>query len=259
MDRIIPAWPFAATLLVGMLMCMEVGRRMGMRWLAKDPPGSMSSLSVAQGAMFSLYSLLLAFTFSGANSRYDARRHLVVDEANAIGTAYLRLDLLPAESQPALREQFRKYVDSRLEVYRRITDIEAAKAELSRSATLQTAIWAQAVVVTRSPGAHPDAAKILLPAVNEMIDITATRTMAARTHPPPIVFYLLFVLALVCSVLAGYGMAESKQRSWLLTGAFVLVTAISVYVVLDIEYPRTGLIRINAYDQVLADVRATMQ
>jgi hypothetical protein len=259
MDRMIPAWPFAVALLIGMLICLEIGRQMGTRWLAKDTEGAMSGLGVVEGAMFTLYSLMLAFTFSEANSRFDLRRELIVEEANAIGTAYLRLDLLPAESQPALREQFREYIDSRLETYRKLPDIAAAMAELSKSEKLQKDIWVQAVAVTRASDSHPDAAKMLLPALNTMFDITVTRTQAARIHPALVIYALLFLLSLVCSVLAGYGMAVNKRRNWLHTTAFAVLTAASVFVILNIEYPRMGLIRIRAYDQVLVDLRQSMQ
>jgi len=259
MDRMIAAFPFAASLFLGMLLCLELGRRLGIRRLAKDPEGAMAGLGAIEGAVFGLYGLLIAFTFSGAPSRLDTRRQLIAEEANDIGTAYLRLDLLPADSQPALRGLFRRYLDSRLEVYRKLPDIEAAKAELARSAGIQKEIWDQTVAATRLQGSHPDAGKLLLPALNAMIDITTTRTMAARIHPPKIIFALLFVLALVCSSLAGFGMAGSKQRSWLHFLAFAAVTVVSVYVILDIEYPRAGFIRLDAYDQVLADLRDTMK
>jgi predicted membrane protein len=259
MDRMIAARPFAIALLICMLICLEIGRQMGKRWLAKEPEGSISSLGVIQGAMFTLYGLLLAFTFSEATSRFDIRRELIMEEANAIGTAYLRLDLLPPNSQPKLREQFREYLDSRLEAYRKMPDIEAVKAELSKSEKLQQDIWGQAVADSRLPGGQVDAARLLLPALNTMIDITGTRTMAARIHPAPIIYKLLFLLALVCSVIAGYGMATSKKRSWLHTIAFAVVTAASVYVILDIEYPRVGFIRIDTYDQVLGDLRQSMK
>ena len=259
MDQMIAAEPFATALFLGMLICLEIGRRLGIHRLAKDPHGAMSGLSVVEGAVFGLYGLLLAFTFSGAPARFDTRRQLIAEEANSIGTAYLRLDLLSPESQPALRDRFRKYLDSRLEVYRKFPDIEAVKAELSKSAKLQMDIWVQAVAATPLQGSHPGAAVLLLPALNQMIDITTTRTMAARIHPPRMVFALLFLLALDCSLLAGYGMAGSKQRSWLHIIAFVVITVISVYVVLEIEYPRTGSIRLDAYDQVLVELRESMQ
>ncbi len=215
-----------------MLLMMEIGRRVGLRHLTRDPEKGMAGLGAIEGAMFALFGLLIAFTFSGGASRLDSRRQLIADEANDIGTAYLRLDLLPASAQPALHVLFRDYVDSRLAVYRKLPDIDAAKAELARSEELQREIWTQPVAATRGPGGHVDAAKLLLPALNQMIDITTTRTMAARIHPPLIVFALLFLLALVCSLLAGYRMAGSKQRRWLHTMAFAAVAVISVYVVL---------------------------
>src|SRR3954471_9330168 len=134
MDYIIKPLPIAASMFVGMMICMEIGRRLGMRRLAEDPETAMSGLSTVGGAVFALYGLLIAFTLSGAPARLDTQKQLITEEANTIGTAYLRLDLLPADAQPAMRDLFRKYLDSRLDVYRKFPDIEAAMAELSRSA-----------------------------------------------------------------------------------------------------------------------------
>ena len=92
---------------------------------------------------------MIAFTFSGASSRFDGRRELVVAEANNIGTAWLRIDLLPAQAQPPLRELFRRYLDSRLDTYRKATDAEMAMDEYARSTKLQGDIWAYAVAACR--------------------------------------------------------------------------------------------------------------
>ena len=259
MDYFITPFPLAFGILLGMLVCLEIGRWLGMRRLAKDPQGAMLGHGVVESAVFALYGLLLAFTFSGAPQRLDVRRQLIMEEANAIGTAYLRLDLLGPESQPALREIFRSYVDSRIEVYRKFPDIKAAKAELSKSSEIQMNIWTQSVAATRLPNTHPDGAKLLLPAVNAMIDITGTRTMAVSIHPPAIVFWLLLLLALICSLLAGYGMAGKKHRSWVHIIAFVAITVVTAYVILQIEFPRMNSNRLEAYDQVLVDVRASMR
>jgi hypothetical protein len=94
-----------------------------------------------EGAVFGLMGLLVAFTFSSAASRFEARRQMIVLETNAIGTAYLRLDLLPAGDQPQLREDFRSYVDARLSVYRKLPDLEASRAEMSKATVLQGQIW----------------------------------------------------------------------------------------------------------------------
>jgi len=259
MDYVIAPLPFAAVMFLGMLTCLEAGRRMGMRKLTQESLGALSGFDIVNGAVFTLFGLLLALTLSGAPARLDTRRQLVATEANAISTAYLRLDLLPSDSQPALREQFRKYVDSRLAAYSKLPDVDAAKAELAKSEMLQTSIWNEAVAGTRLPGAHPEAARLLIPALNDMIDITTTRLMAAKIHPPLIIFAFLFFVALVCSVLAGYGMAANKRRSWLHIIAFAMVVVLCVYVTLEIEYPRMGFVQHEAYDQVLVDVRESMK
>jgi hypothetical protein len=92
-----------------------------------------------------------------------------------------------------------------------------------------------------------------------MIDITTTRSMALQTHPPGIIYALLFSLALMCSLLGGYGMSVGRNRSWLHIISFTVMTIIVIYVIMDIEYPRAGLIRLHAFDQALIDVRERMQ
>lgn len=255
---------FAASLLalglmLGMLVLLEIGRWIGNRRLREDAEGARAGTGTVEGAVFALLGLLIAFTFSGATSRFDARRDLIVKETNAIGTAYLRLDLLPASAQPALRDLFRRYVDSRLETYRKLPDLEAVKAELARSVALQGEIWNRAVAAGRSDNAPPPATMLLLPALNDMIDITTTRTMAARMHPPLIIFAMLFGLALAAALLAGYGMAGGRSRNWLHMIGFATVMAVAVYVILDIEFPRLGLIRVDAFDQALVELRASMK
>ena len=90
-----------------------------------------------------------------------------------------------------------------------------------------------------------------------MIDITTTRTMAGQMHPPLVVFGLLFALMLMSALLAGYAMA-GKTRNWLYRVAFAFTLAGAAWVIVDFEYPRVGLIRVDAFDQVLVDVRKGM-
>lgn len=259
MDRVVSAPLLAVTLFVGMVVLMEVGRRIRLRQIAHGLDGELPGLGPVEAAVFGLLGLMVAFSFSGAAGRYDLRRDLVTQEANAIGTAYLRLDLLAPSDQPALRALFRSYVDSRLETYRKLPDIQAAEMELARTGEIQGEIWTQAIAEVRNPQGQADAAKLLLPALNEMIDITTTRSMAARSHPPALLFYLLLGLGFVASLLAGYGMGGSDRRSWLHVLGFAAVTSIVIFVILDLEYPRMGYIRLDAYDRVLVELRNSMK
>ena len=237
-------------LFFAMIAVIEAGRRVGRA-------RKFESSAAVDGAVFGLMGLLMAFTFGSASARFESRRNLIVEEANDIGTAYLRLDLLPATAQPKLRDAFRRYVDVRLAVYRSLPDVASAKAELARMTDLQNEIWEGAVAACRESGSPP-ATMLLLPALNAMIDITTVRTVALRTHQPPLIMAMLALMMLACSLLAGFGMAGATERSWLHVVCFAAVLTISFYVILDLEYPRVGLIRVDWMDQILSDLKSSM-
>jgi hypothetical protein len=259
MTKMLIAALLAIGLFIGILIFLEVGRRIGGQRLVRDPEGARAGTGAVEGAVFALVGLLIAFTFSGAASRFDVRRDLIVQETNAIGTAWLRLDLLPPSVQPAIRDNFRQYVDARLEVYRKLSDVEAAQVELAKATALQGNIWTQAVAAGQMDGAPPPATMLLLPALNEMIDITTTRTMATQMHPPIVIYGMLVGLALASALLAGYGMAGGQTRNWLHILGFATVIAVAVYVIIDLEFPRLGLIRVDVFDQALVELRASMK
>src|SRR5437764_15377105 len=118
MEPPISPWLFAVLLFGGMLIMLEVGRRLGIRRRLTESEGERGSLGTIEGAMFALFGLVMAFTFSGAASRFNEKRRLIAEEANTIETAYLRFHLLSQEARTELQELFRQYVDSRLETYR---------------------------------------------------------------------------------------------------------------------------------------------
>ena len=156
-----------------------------------------------------------------------------------------------------MRGLFRSYLDSRIATYEKVPDMAAVKEELDRSAGLQGEIWTLAV--TGVPESGPAAAPmLLLPALNAMFDITTTRTEVSRHHPPLVVFGMLGVLALACALFAGYDMAVSGRLNPLHSVAFALVLSVTVYVIVDLEYPRIGMIRVDDSDQLLRQLRAGM-
>jgi hypothetical protein len=249
----------ALGLFLGNLVLMEVGRRIALRRLANDPDGALAGIGAIDGAVFALLGLLVAFTFQGAASRFDTRRQLIVEETNAIGTAYLRIDLVPPEAQPALRDSFRRYVDSRIELYRDVSDPEVNRENFARTKQLQGEIWRQAVAAGKMEGAPTSTTILLAPALNHMIDITTTRIKATQMHPPKIIFVMLVALALACALFAGFDMAARKSRSWLHMLGLASVMATSLYVILDLEYPRRGLIRLDTFDRTLVELREDMK
>ena len=137
--------------------------------------------------------------------------------------------------------------------------MDAVRAELARTARLQEEIWCRAVAACGEPGVPPSTATLVLPALNAMIDIVTTRTIAGQTHPPLVIFVTLIGLALVGALLVGYGMGGAGSRNWVHMIGFALALAVAIYVILDLEYPRLGLIRVDEFDLALEELRQTMK
>ena len=180
-----------------------------------------------------------------------------MEEANDIGTAYLRIALLPEAARGPLQDKFREYVDSRLETYRAETDVARISQLLQQTAQHQGEIWKMAVeAVDHAPS--PPVAALIFPSLNDMFDIVTTRTAATQMHPPAVVWVMLGGLALVCSLLVGYNLG-GVRRDWLHLLTFALLFSLTLYVIIDMEYPRLGFIRVTAMDHVIQDLRDSMR
>jgi hypothetical protein len=236
-----------------LLLMTELGRRVGTRQHA--PADGRSAM---EAAIYSLLALVISFTFAGAASRFDARRQLVVEETNAIGTAYLRVNLLPAALQPVVKQDYRDYTDARIAYYKHYqSDSAAAAVDDARVHALQNKIWDETVSGATSLNSNA-AVTLTLSSLNDVIDITTTRAVASEIHPPLAIYLALGFLALAGAFLAGYGTSSASRRSWLHMILFCGVLAMAIYTILDMEYPRVGLIRIDAIDHVLVEQRKTM-
>jgi hypothetical protein len=245
---------FAVVLFGVLLGFLQLGRRLG---ASRDASGPSRGAVAVEGAIFALMGLLIAFTFSAAQARFDKRRGLIIDEANAIGTAYLRIDLLPTAAQPELRDDFRAYVDSRMAYYRKFANVRAADAEHERTLGLGRQIWQHATAAVKT-SPDPRVPSLVIPSLNEMIDLETSRVAARHIHAPAPIFVLLIVLAFACALFAGIGIGRRADDSRLYPTAFAALLTITVLVIVDIEFPRIGFIRIDALDSLLTDVRASM-
>jgi hypothetical protein len=249
---------FLPGLFVCVLLFVWLGRWIGGHRTREETERERVGLVTVETSIYALLGLMIAFSFSGATSRFDTRRAQTVQEANAIGTAYLRLDLLPAAQQPALRQKFRSYTEERMAVYRALPDIDTSNAHAARATALQGEIWEDSIAALRN--APERSSLLLVPALNDMIDITTTRAIALRTHTPPIILAALVVLTLICSLLVGYGLAGGKPFATNLhMMGFALMVTVTIYVILDLDHPRAGLIRLDYVDQALMEVRAGMK
>lgn len=230
-----------------MLLLLEAGRRF------KARTGLEPSTTI-ENADFALFGLLLAFTFSGAIGRFDDHRKLITEELNTIDTAYHRLDLLPPDTQPPIRQLFRDYVTTRLNQYE--TSDNSVSAESRR---LQEEIWKESVAAASTSQPNPNSATlVLLPALNNMFDITNTRRNAFEMHPPSAVFILLLFLSCLCAFIAGF-VIQPGRNNWLHMAAFAALVSLTIGAILDIEYPSKGFIRLTDYDTYFIALRESMK
>jgi hypothetical protein len=228
----------AALIFSGMLLCMELGRRLALRrGELQNSPGA----GAIEGAVFALLGLLMAFTFAGAAGRVWERNQAAIAEANAIGTAYLRLDLLPKPAGKLLKAELREYTAARAKEYADIRDKAAFAAARAKTAEFRGRLWAAAAEACRV-AAYPSAALLVLPAFNDSFDAADRRELMRNIHPPQAVYLLMFGIALLAALLAGYRLADKSRRSWLHRASFAAATALTIFVTLNLEYPLLGVL-----------------
>jgi hypothetical protein len=245
----------AILIFAGTIISLEAG----FRWGRRDTAGNAAAhegLGAVEASAFALVGLLLGFSFAGAMSRLDAKREAIVAEANAIGTAYRRIDILPAETQPAIRDEFKRLIDARINAYEQRFDAGAAGRHLEAFDAAEDRIWQLTVAAT---AASKESALLVLPPVNEMIDVSTARAVLLRAHLPVLILGLLIVAAVSSGLLAGYGMTKRRQRSWFHAIAYAALLAATVYTVLDLDQPRFGLINIETAYQPLTQLRDAMR
>jgi hypothetical protein len=239
------SWPHdlgVAAALVGMLaIALEAGFRAGRRASGGTDEAVTGQMGAIQGAVLGLLGLLLAFSFGAAGTRFIDRQQLIVQEANAIGTAYLRADLLDEPYRSALRAALEEYTAHRIALSERLRSGISATAE-AEIARFHARIWdaARGGVVAR-----PAATLAVLPPVNEVIDLHATRVATGMMHLPTLVVGLLIGCSVLSTGVIGYGCGLGGRRNEPLTLSLALLIGTALWITIDLDQPRGGLIRVN--------------
>jgi len=238
----------ATSLFIGLLAGLEIWFYLGKR--ARDRQAEhLDSLSPIQGATLGLLALLLGFSFALAAGRFNDRAQIVVKEANAIGTAWLRCELLTETQRDEVRELLRRYVAQRIAFYD-ARDQAGVTAAVAQSEMLQTGIW---TVVANAAKSSPSLANVLLPPFNEIFDLHGERVAAGRRHMPGMLLVLLLACSFVSVASVGYGCGVTGNRNVVLTTALTFLIAGVLWAIIDMDHPRKGLIRVG--DQPMLDLQ----
>lgn len=230
------AFVIFGSLVLGALFGFGV-HKLELRLVRGRQESEQSQESYLIGAILGVLALLLAFCFGMALDRYEERRHLVIQEANAIGTAYLRTQLLDEPHRARLSKLLIDYTDNRIILANVPPD--RLEGRLAINDSLLTEIWA-AVVAARESALRHGISTPLLMTFNEVIDLDTERKVARTMRvPPPVLLLLYFYLVLVAAVL-GYVLKEQRIR---LCAAFFVLLTIYVSVITDLNRPTTGTIQ----------------
>lgn len=249
-------WILFGMLASVMLLATEVGVRLGRRRQPYVDELTRSQNSTMQSALLGLLALLLGFTFSMALARFDTRKQLVLEEANAIGTCYLRSQLLPQPYDREMADLLRQYVDVRLEFYRAGIEAQKMHAVYNETERLHQALWTRAVRIgTDDPRAVTTG--LFLQALNDVIDMHAKRVTALRNHVPESILLVLCVVAMIAMTLVGYGSGLGGHRPLFATTATIFLIALVVTLIMDLDRPRRGFITVS--QQSMLDLRDSLR
>lgn len=252
----VPAVWIALGLLLLMLLVHEIAFRRGRAFVLSSPNPDESGTKLLDAALSLLLGLFLAFSFSLAAGRYENRQDLVVAEANAIGTAYLRCDLMQDEQRETCRRYFREYTDLRIGISTAHADSDELRQLVLQSEQKQVALWS---MLTEAARVAPSTNTSLgLQAMNEVIDRHGERVAAYRRHVPAAVTIMLLGLCLIWAMFNGYSQGAANHRNRLGWPAFALLVSIVIYIIFDFDRQSAGLIRLDA-SQSLYDLRASMK
>jgi hypothetical protein len=232
-------------LLLFMLLSMEIGFRIGRRKQAIATDSVKSQSNVVLASMLGLLALFLGFTFSLALNRYDDRSQAVVAEANAIGTAYLRAQLLPKGEQDEVQSLFRRYLDIRIqEASFNLADTAKRESLLQQADFLAAKLWSHAVRASELDE-RPVHSGLFIQSLNDVLDTYGTRNAALERHVPEIVTLLMFVVFLMTTVTIGHASGLSGHRATPAAFVLVVLIAVVVYLIIDLDRPRRGAIQVS--------------
>jgi hypothetical protein len=250
---VVPLW--GLFLAMGLLawLAIEGGYRLG-RWRhSRAEEEKEAPVGAIVASILGLLAFLLAFTFGLAASRFDARRQIVLEEANAIGTTYLRTRLLPEPHKSETARLLREYVDTRV---RGIQEGRIAET-ITRSEELQEMIWSEAVKASGNKDSNPMMTSLFIQSLNEMIDLHATRVqVGVRNRIPPSIWFGLYALSFVSMAGVGYQMGLSATRRSPAMAALILAFAGVLFLIADLDRGHEGFLTVS--QQAMLDLQKSM-
>ncbi|MDM0105714.1 hypothetical protein QTH97_12265 [Variovorax sp. J22R24] len=230
--------------LVTFFAALEIAFQLGRRHVHRSDDASRSHISALQAALLGLLALLLGFNFAMAASRFDARKTLIQEEVNAIRTTYLRAQLLPPSQREQVSDLLKRYVAARVDFMRAGVDRTQLETTSAATTDIESQLWALAGTSPTVGQASPERV-LVIQSLNEMFNTNEKRHAALDNHVPQIVIGLLVAVALGALSFIAYGYGLTSRRRHISTALFALLIAMVFTIIIDMDQPRSGLIRVG--------------
>jgi hypothetical protein len=247
----VPLWLVGIALLLILVLAFRLG--VWLRSRGKHEDDRTDDEGYLLSAALALLGLLIAFTFSLALNRYDTRRTLVVQEANAIGTAWLRAGLAEGEAGQTLQRAIAGYADIRLKLPHSADEAGAVEIEQATTRT-QAALWQQ--MKTAMTAMQPPIAATLVTAMNEMFDLASARKAERAAHIPSDVVAVLILCAAMSAAIIGYVLGTTNRSHRTITSILFILLTLALLLILDLDRPWNGAVIVS--QQPMVDARAAM-
>jgi hypothetical protein len=246
----------AAGILVLLLICMEIGYRIGKRKGSKTKGNESAQILRIESSMLGMVALLIGFTFSLSLQRYEERTQDVVEEANAIGTTYLRAELLPVQYRDSVQLLIREYVDLRLkESEVSITDVQQHQEYVDATQRLGGHLWRLAKLSVEINDS-PLRTGLFIQSLNEVLDGFDRSEAELNIHVPEMVIFLLVITFLITAAIFGYASGSEGHRPTVAANIFLVIIVLLTFLIIDLDRPRRGLIRVS--QQSLVALQSSM-
>lgn len=238
----VPLWVVFVVVMAVVLLSIRGGFQLGLhrrRRADTEPEGPIGSVV---GAMLGLLAFILAFTFGIAAGRFDARKQLVLDEVNAIGTTVLRADLLPEPHRTQCRRLLKEYVDIRAQMSQRPQELSQT---IDRSEALQDQLWSHAISLAKAD-LNSDIGALFVESLNEVIDLHTSRVTVGLQYRIPLIIWVGLLVVTVFSMAAvGYQFGLTGRSSLLLHFALALTFSVVVFLIADLDRATQGVIKVS--------------
>jgi hypothetical protein len=225
-----------------MMAATEAGYRLGRKSEANLPESTKSQISTVEAALLGVLALLLGFTMSMAVSRFEIRKQLVLEEADAIGTSILRAQLLAPPAGPEIMGLLRQYVNLRVQYGSAGSDFARLQQLNTQTAHLQMELWNRTNAYAQQ-NPNPVTVGLLLQSLNQMFDLGEARWMAFQNHVPESVIYVNAAVGLLSAMLVGYSFGVSGRRNIFSMCVLAVSITLVLAVIIDLDRPRSGFIR----------------